>query len=96
MNIYNVGASRRPKATFTDIDGSLADPSTVVFKAIKPDETLVTYTYGVDPEVVRESLGVFYLDYLLDQKGLHVVNFIGSGTIQAVGVYACWAKRTIS
>lgn len=40
-------------------DTSPVDPATVVFNLRLPDDTLVTYTYGVDDEVTNPSVGEY-------------------------------------
>ena len=40
-------------------DTSPVDPATVVFNLRLPDDTLVTYTYGVDGEVTNPSVGEY-------------------------------------
>lgn len=92
---YDVGDSRRIIATFTDIDGNLADPTTITFEIKQPDETTTQYVYVTDPEVVRDSLGVFHVDWPLAQKGLHIFRYEGTGAVEAAGQYKIWAKRSI-
>jgi hypothetical protein len=67
-NTYVIDSSFKLEAEFTNESG-VADPTTVIFKIKKPDGTITTYTYGVDAEVIRESLGVYYMIVTVDTPG---------------------------
>ncbi len=62
-NAYTVGSVVRVTGTFKDINGTLADPSTVVFKYKNP-VTLVTttLTYLSDGALVKDSTGTYHVD----------------------------------
>jgi hypothetical protein len=54
---------------FTDADGTLTDPATVKFRTCDPCGRSVTYTYLTDPEIQKESTGVYYADVTPDRGG---------------------------
>lgn len=54
-------------AKFKNKSNVLVNPTTVQVKVKQPDLTETTYIYGVDPEVVRESTGIYYIN--LDTTG---------------------------
>ena len=53
------GNAVRSRCTFRDIDGGLMDPSPVLCMVQRPDGTETSYTYGVDAEITRASMGVY-------------------------------------
>ena len=85
MATYDVGDQRRLKATFTDIDGAAADTTTVTFKITAPDGTTTTYVFGTDAEAVKESTGVYYVDWTITQSGEHRWKWTGTGNAAAAG-----------
>jgi len=56
------------EAAFRDINGVLADPSTIVFTIRAPDGTETVYTYSA-AEVSRSGTGVYYRDVTPDVGG---------------------------
>lgn len=81
MTIYDVGDGRRLTATFRDINGQLADPTTVTFRMTTPDGATTEYGYGVDAELVRDSLGVYRVDWTVTQPGRHHYRWAGDGDV---------------
>ena len=80
---YAVGATVRTTVTFTDDDGAAADPTAVLCKLEVPAGTETTYTYGEDAEIVKDSTGVYHLDYKILAVGTHVVRWEGTGALDA-------------
>lgn len=79
---YIVGDKPRVRASFYAIDTEvLTDPSSIFAMVKKPDGTETSYQYGVDPEVVRESAGVYNIAILLDAAGHWFVRWKGIGTL---------------
>lgn len=83
MGTTDIGDKPRLKATITDINGDAADPSTVTFEMTEPDGTTTTYVYGTDPQVSKESTGIYYVDWPITQQGVHYYRFTGSGNVVA-------------
>lgn len=64
-------------------NATLTDPTTVVYTARKDGAgTASTYTYGVEPEVTRVSVGVFELR-IVPVPGLWTVHVQGTGAAYA-------------
>jgi hypothetical protein len=93
---HDIGDSKRIKATFTDLDGNVGDPTTVVFIMKTPDGALTEYTYPTDPEVVREALGVFYVEWVFAAYGFHEASFQGTGVLATADKYKCFVKSAVT
>lgn len=59
------------------------DPTGITFKIELPDETQVTYVYGTDAQLVKDSTGKYHVDYLLSLSGSYTYRFAGVGACQA-------------
>jgi len=73
------------RGAFTNILGTVDDPTTVTMQVAKPSGTILTYgwpTAGVDGTLTRESLGRFYFDVLVDESGYWSWNMGGTGVVQ--------------
>ena len=64
---YQIGDCPRLFAAFVKLDGGPTDPTVVVCKIRDPAGAETAYTYGPDPEVVRDRKGVYHLDLRLTQ-----------------------------
>lgn len=89
IDVYQVSPSAddlaRRTAVFTDLNGADIDPTTVAYKAVKPDGTVLgPYTFGQDAEVVKDSTGHYHVDVAIDQRGDWYETWISTGTGQAV------------
>lgn len=79
-NRYTHGDEIRLTADFVDaLTGALIDPATVTVQVHKPNGTIVPLT------PVRDALGVFHVDVVLDQAGHWRWRAFGLGSGQAVG-----------
>ena len=65
-NTYQVGDLVKVQGTFQDSTPTNVDPDNVEVKYTNPEGTTTTKTYSGDSEVVRDSLGVFYLLITID------------------------------
>jgi hypothetical protein len=81
LNTYDIGDRRRLSAAFRDEDSSLADPTTVTFWLREPDGYVMGYVYGVDAELVRDSLGTYHVDWDITAPGVHHWRFECTGNI---------------
>ena len=84
---HEVGDKVTLVATFTDENGSLADPDEVLFRYIEPDGTLVAqevWTAAVPgADITRVSLGVFSAFVLITKDGgEYAWHFQGTGAVQ--------------
>jgi hypothetical protein len=82
MDIYFKDQILRITAEFRDNNEDLADPTTVKFSYRVDHGDITEYEYGEDVEVVRDSLGVYYIDLTLDISGNYAYHFIGGGAIE--------------
>lgn len=75
MNVFDIGDQVRLGATFTNLAGTLLNPTTVACVARKPDGSTTTLT------AVNESTGVYHADVLVDQSGTWNARWAGTGTL---------------
>lgn len=83
VRAYDKGDGLRVTASFSDLAEAPADPTAVKIKVKKPDNTVVEQTWGVDAQPVRDGVGAFHADILLDQAGDWVCRWEGTGAVQA-------------
>ena len=85
------------RAAFTDINGTIADPTTVSLEVRRPDTTEAVYGYpsGADGPMTREGTGRFYRDIDLDQAGLWHWTLSGTGTVETAESGALYVRRGI-
>lgn len=68
--------------SFTNkLTGALADPTAVTVKVKVPAGTITTYTYGVDSNLTRISVGVYHFLLTLSTTGQYYIRAEGSGTL---------------
>jgi hypothetical protein len=83
---YDVGDRVRLSIEVRDLEGSgtpLIDPDTLVFKMKEPDDTVTTYTFGVDAQLVHDGVGEFHVNWDAAQSGVHWGRFAASGNVGA-------------
>lgn len=90
---YDIGDLRRLSVTFSDIDGTEADPTTVTFKMREPDGTETIYAYGTDAELVKDGVGRYHVDWTLTQAGRHVVRWEGTGVVATAEQVELYGRR---
>jgi|SRR5690606_12147698 len=66
---------------FKNSSGVLTNPTSVTVTVREPDDTKTTYTYGTDPEVVRDSTGIYYISIVPDAAGPWGFYWLGTGTV---------------
>lgn len=95
ISIYTLGARVRliTNPGFT-LDGSLLDPTTVKVVIKNPLSVETTLNYGTDAELIRQSLGVYYVDVTLDTPGEWGVRFEGHGAVEAVAETSAYVKHS--
>lgn len=86
-NTYDVGDLIRVTATFTDSDGTAADPTAVTVYYKDPGGNISELVYGTDTDVVQDSTGVYHCDIDIDESGKWFYRFKGTGTVQAADEY---------
>lgn len=77
-NSYPIGDGFRLVGTFT-VDDINTDPTTVVFSLLDPDDIQTDYTYGVDPEVVKDAVGIYHLDVTVSKPHTWYYKIVGTG-----------------
>jgi hypothetical protein len=82
MDIYFKDQILRISVEFRDNNEDLADPTTIDFSYRVDHGAITAYEYGEDAEIVRDSLGVYYIDVLLDTSGNYSYHFIAGGAIE--------------
>lgn len=82
INVYQKGDLRRIGGKFTDSAGTAADPTAVSLKYIRPSGIIVTLVYGIDVAVIRESVGIYYVDIDLTESGTWYYRLAGTGVVQ--------------
>lgn len=82
MTKYDVGDLARITGTWTDASGKI-DPDVVRFECHSPSGVAVVYEYGVDTELVRDSLGVYHADVSIVESGWWYYRFWSTGSGQA-------------
>lgn len=60
------------------VDNELVDPATVTFQ-IRVGTTLLTYIYGTHPQLIRESLGVYLVEYTPTASGTYYYRWSCTG-----------------
>lgn len=77
----------RCRGTFTDGNGAVVDPSVVKFSFFDPNAGPTTnptiYTYGTDSQLVRQSIGIYYVDLSADIEGIYQWRLYSTGSGQA-------------
>lgn len=85
VNEYPQGELVRATGTFVDaLALTPVDPAVVHFQLQVPGQPGITYTYGVDVQVVRDSAGVYHIDLdTTPAAGLWTGRWYSTGTGQA-------------
>lgn len=77
----------------TDADVA-ADPTGVVFKFKRPDKTVTVWTYGVDAQITRDTVGAYHAEVAIDQPGDWTYRWEGTGALQAAEEMTFIARAT--
>jgi hypothetical protein len=78
MSHYNVGDTARISASFKDVAGAAADPTTVELRIKGPDGVTTTYTYA-GGGVVKDSVGEYHHDLAFAEAGFYVYQWLSTG-----------------
>jgi len=79
--MYDIGDSLRIQASFYNASTVLTDPTAVSVRIKTGDRTTTTYVYGVDAEVIKSAVGVYYIDVTVDSSGTWRFRWTGTGAI---------------
>ena len=75
-----VGDSRRLNLMIKNIAGRPADPTTLTLRVTKPGLAPDTYTFPDDTVIVKDGVGQYHADILLDTAGAWSYAWTGTGT----------------
>ena len=82
--VFDVGDVVRSRGVFRNTSNrALVDPTDVYVQVEKPDGSITSYHYGIDLNVLRESIGSYTVDVPADQSGNWFVRFYSTGLGQA-------------
>lgn len=81
-----IGSTKRHYARFYASDGETpADPTSVRLRTREPETGAEkVFNYGADPEIVKESVGVYYYDAFYEIAGRHRRRWEATGAVQAI------------
>ena len=80
---FDVGDLVKLTAAFTNSAGAASDPAGLTFKVKNPNGNVTTYVYGTDSEVVKASVGNYYVEISATLAGTWHYRFAGTGNGQA-------------
>lgn len=84
VNRYTIGALVRSSAVFRDANTeAVIDPTVVLFRARKPNGTVISYTYLTDAQLVKDSTGNYHVDLNADASAIWRCRWYSTGTGQA-------------
>jgi hypothetical protein len=78
---YYPGDAITLQATFTNLSGVNADPTTVALKVEDPGGVVTTYTYA-DLDITKAATGVFQYVLSVTLEGRYWYQWTGTGTVQ--------------
>lgn len=82
MNNYETGNLVTITATFTNLSGAPADPSTVTLKVQDPEGVETVYTYALG-EITRTGVGAYSIAVAVAKAGFWTYRWEGTGTVYA-------------
>ncbi len=71
MNTYTKGSQVRVRFYFRDENNDPQDPGSVFFTYRREEDDPVSYEYGVGTDIVRASVGSYYVLIAADIVGLY-------------------------
>ena len=82
-SVYH-GSQTRARMQFWNAALVLTDPTTITARVQRPSGAEVTYTYPASAQLVRESVGTYYVDLLpaSGEAGMWWVRWQGTGAVQ--------------
>lgn len=83
INAFDLGDLIELKITFRNDSGAVADPTSPTLAIHKPDGTTTTYVYPTDAQLVKDSTGVYHVNYAPTMAGTHHWRGSGTGAVTA-------------
>lgn len=75
---FDIGDRVRMRAEFRDVDGFVADPTTVTLAVLRPGDT-----ESIDVGTAQDATGVYHGDHEPDTAGTWTYRFAGTGALVA-------------
>jgi hypothetical protein len=95
MPEYDLGDVARVSVEFTDIlTGAFVDPSQVRVKVYSPALVISTFTHPT-AEIVKDAVGKYRTDILLDKPGKWIVRWEGKTTNRAAEETTIVARESV-
>jgi hypothetical protein len=82
--IWEVGDVAPLIVQFTDINGNLADPTTVTLTSQAPDGSQIVYTTVSSPAIAHNNVGTFQLNLPITESGVYAFRWTGTGAVSQV------------
>lgn len=82
-NQYDIGDMVTIYGIFSDINDVVTDPTTISVLVKDPTGTLTTYVYGVDANLIKDSVGNYHFDITPTVTGVWYYKFVGEGAVKA-------------
>ncbi len=95
MDVYDIGDLVLLTATFRDLNGVLTDPSTPTIKVRTPNGTLTSYVYPTDAAMVKDVVGVYYLQFTPTVDGYHGWSALGTAAVAAGETSGFYVRRSV-
>ena len=83
MNEYIKGTDVICEVKFRNAQRQLADPTAVFFKSKDPNNSIITYQFGPDAQVVKTAVGVYHVNVNANIVGEWTYRFESTGTGKA-------------
>jgi len=90
---HDIGDLRRLTVTFTNLAGTITDPTAVTFSIRDPAGVITTYVYLTDAALVKSTTGVYYVDYAITLPGRHAYRWVGTGAVETAEMGEFYARR---
>lgn len=92
---YDIGDEVAFTGTFTELDGTPQDPSTVTFKIRDPSGNVDTLVYNTDAQPTKQSVGVYQVLYTLDEAGEWIYRYVSTGTGAGAGTKRIYVRGDV-
>ena len=94
LNQYPLRTDVICEVTFRNEAGAVHDPDAVFFIVADPADVETTYTYGTDPEIVRDGVGEYHVNVDAVLPGRWYYSFYSEGTGKAADERAFLVKKS--
>lgn len=96
MNSYDIGDLVRITGAFVNITNVPTDPTAVILRLLSPLGSSSILNYPHTPtEVSKASVGSYYYDLLITEKGIWRYRWEGTGAVQTAGENQLSVRRQL-